>query len=538
VAPEPSECPDSFRIGRSGRLLALLLALLLAAGCSSWRVGPGSVQQRLAENQHKTIRVYRPERPIVELHDAYLTGDTLVGTRWIEGRGGAPKHVTTRVPLDSIVQVEVYQVDVGRTILVVAAVGATAILIVAAVTFSSSGGSGDLSTSSSGSISCPILASWDGAEWRVDSGTFAGAIMPALARTDVDVLGAARGERGIVRVRLEGAGGEVDHVDAVELVAIEHPEGSAIVPDPLGALHALRDPQAPTGATDGGNRDVLARIDRLDGWGWESSIAAPASESRSAALEGIELTFPRPAGATQAWLVVDGNNTPWGGWLLRQYVALHGRDTEAWMDSIALSPEAAEGLALAIARSSALQVSVSDGDRWMPQGAIPGAGPEVSKRQAIRLDLAALKGDEVRIRLEALPLGWWIDRVSLQVEDERGFAARPASLTRATSVVGGSNRLPTLAAIDRTMLTLQPGDQVALEFAVPAPRADMRQSFVARTTGWYRLLVDPTAEPDRERLATLDRDPRTLLSWSEELRAEALRKLSSPVGEPAPEPAR
>jgi len=518
-------------------VLAILLVLLLVAGCTSWRESSGSIQQTLTENQHKTVRAYRVGRPMLELHDAYLVGDTLIGTQWLEGRGWQSQHLATRVPLDFIARVEVYYVDTGKTVLLVAAIGVTALAVVAIASGiyvdNSSGGSTSTSTSSTGSFSCPTLASWEGTEWRLDSGTFAGAIMPALARTDVDALESARRERGIVRVRLGGAGGEVDHVDAVELMAVDHPEGSTIVPDPLGGLHSLRDPRPPIGARDDRDDDALARLDRLDGWGWESSLTASPAESRPAALEGMEVTFPRPAGVKHAWLVVDGNNTPWGGWLLRRYVALHGRETEAWMDSIARSPEATKGLALAIAQTSGLQVSLAAGDRWIPQGVIPGAGPEVVKRQAIRLDLEGSEGDQVRVRLEALPLAWWIDRVALQVEDEGGFKTRTAPLTRAMSVAGGANRLTTLRTIDRNMLTLQSGKEVALEFTAPAPRSGMRQSFVAKTTGWYRLIVDETAEPERGRLVALDRDPRTLAGWSEELRRDAVGKLSQPSAEPA-----
>jgi hypothetical protein len=38
------------------------------------------------------------------------------------------------------------------------------------------------------STSGPLVYSWDGRRWRLDSGTFGGAIMSASTRTDVDNL--------------------------------------------------------------------------------------------------------------------------------------------------------------------------------------------------------------------------------------------------------------------------------------------------------------------------------------------------------------
>lgn len=61
--------------------------------------------------------------------------------------------------------------------------------------------------------SCPLVYSWDGQRWRLDSGTFGGAIMPALARTEVDNLLHAVPVGDSLRLRITNELNETDHLD-------------------------------------------------------------------------------------------------------------------------------------------------------------------------------------------------------------------------------------------------------------------------------------------------------------------------------------
>jgi len=539
VAPKPGSVPRTMSVALSFTLLVVILIALADTGCTTYRKDARPIPEIVAKKPQPTMRLTLAGGERVEVDKVFVLGDTLVGTQTIPGQSTWKATQEVRIPLSQIASTEVLYTDGVATTLLIVAIGATVIIAIA-------GGSGTPSGSSTGStdpcenamMSCPTLASWDGATWRLDSGTFAGGIMPALARTDVDLLQFARAERDIVRVRLQGAGGEVDHVDAVELLAVDHAEGAEVIPDPSGILRALRDPLPARDAKDDRGADARPRVERLDGWGWESSLSPATAnvqpaEVRPPAPDWLEIVFQRPGGARYAWLVVEGNNTPWGGHLLHRYVALHGRATQAWMDSVAANSEAARSLGLAIHHASALRVSVAGDSGWISQGEIPGAGPEVVKRQCIRLDLGAVQGDEIRVRLESLPLAWWIDRVSLQVEDAAGVETQTARLTRATAR-DGTSALATLAGIDHGLVTLQPGETVDLEFAAPpAPPPGRSRSYVAKTTGWYRLEIDESVPPDTARLTAINGDPRGLSRWNESLRRDALTKLAPP-----PEPAR
>jgi hypothetical protein len=99
-----------------------------------------------------------------------------------------------------------------------------------------------------------------------------------------------------------------------------------------------------------------------------------------------------------------------------------------------------------------------------------------------------------------------------------------AALTNA-SRPDGSAVDAQLQSIDQSYLTLETGQHVDLTFAVPPVTPGLTRSFIAQTTGWYRVHGAETADPDTTLLAEL-RQPRgaarTVIRYSNRA-LEALR---------------
>src|SRR2546428_13331534 len=139
----------------------------------------------------------------------------------------------------------------------------------------------------------------------------------------------------------------------------------------------------------------------------------------AALRDGLELAFPRRGGAGTVRLVVGGNVTAWAALMMERFVAAHGRATQAWYDSLDRDTQGARRLGEAVARQAFLSVAVLVDGRWQPQGLIWDAGPEISKRQVAVLDLRAVVGDTVRVRLESLPSLLLLDRGAPGYASER-----------------------------------------------------------------------------------------------------------------------
>jgi len=501
-----------------GRVLILFVLAAWLASCTTWKAARQSPEAVLGREEPPThLRVTRADLRRAELYNPWIAHDTLFGYA-AEPLPGADLNTLPKIAIavDDVRTVELRKTDVvGTTLLVLTLAGAVALIANAE----------SYEPPKPDTTSCPFVYSFDGRDWRLDSGTFAGAILPGLARTDVDNLEFARTERGRLRLKLTNELAETDYVDAVSVLAVDHAPGLRVAPDHSGRLHGYAELIRPAGARDDRGRDALPRIIEADGWNWES-VPAVRDTSRAADLvDGLELVFPRPAGARTATLLVDGNDTPWAPYLLQTYMTLHGRQLSAWHDSMRADPERARRLGGKMAREAFLDVALWTGDDWLPQGMFWGVGPGLLKRQALALDLSQMKGDSVRVRLESIPSLWLIDQVAIDYAGGQPFEVRELFAESAIDASGRDVRAP-LRAIDDEHYVLEPGDFAELVFRVPPAPDGAARSYLVRTTGWYRIHAPETGEPEVATLAWLESQPGSIARFSVTLMNEALKTLA------------
>jgi hypothetical protein len=476
-----------------------LAAFAIPAGaCMSWKTQPVSPDRALAKHPNQ-VRITRADGSKLVLLRPTIVADSLVG----EPPGDSAKRIAQRVaiPLSDVQSVAVQQVSAGKTILLIAGVGVTALAVIAAADCCGpdfkpppSGGGGSGGGSGPPLVSCPLVYSWDGSSWRLDSGTFGGAIAPALARTDVDNLVYATAQAGRLRLRVANEQAETDYLDALSLLAVDHDPGLTVAPDGEGRIYAIGKLAPPLTARDFRGADALPRVRAPDGWNWESNPSGRDTAVAQDLRDGIELAFARPH-TRDARLVVDGNNTPWAAHLMQEFVAAHGRETRAWYDSLGTHPALARGLGTMFAAEAFLGVSVWTSGRWERQGYIWEAGPEISKRQVFPLDLSRIAGDTVRIRLESAPSLWLIDRVALAPSE-----SAPVSVTElrpeTARAAGGEDVAGLIRSLDRRHYIMEKGASAELSFRVPAVPAGRARSYLMRSSGWYRIHGPETQPAD------------------------------------------
>src|SRR4051812_42597045 len=305
--------------GFIGRIALLTLLGLVAEGCTSWNTQSVAPDRVLAQRPDQVRLTLRDGNRVVIVAPA-IVGDSLIGSP----AGANPKHIAQRlaIPVSDIQSVEVQRISGGKTALLIAGVGVTALAVIAAANCCGPDfkpAPGDGSGTGGPAVSCPLVYSWDGTGWRLDSGTFGGAIAPAFARVDVDNLVHATAENGRLRLRVANELNETDYLDAISVLAVDHAPGTTIAPDGNGRLDALGSLAVPLSVRDFQGNDALSRVRIADGWGWESSPLTRDTTLAREIRDGLELTFPRPHSRV-AQLVVDGNNTPWAAYLMQQFI--------------------------------------------------------------------------------------------------------------------------------------------------------------------------------------------------------------------------
>jgi hypothetical protein len=135
------------------------------------------------------------------------------------------------------------------------------------------------------------------------------------------------------------------------------------------------------------------------------------------------------------------------------------------------------------------------------------AGPEVAKRQVLPLDLTGIPGDQIRVRLESAPSFWDVDYVGLGAAVDASVIAHTLTTTRANSP-RQPDALDRLASADGRTLDLEYGDTIRIEVRDATPPArGMTRSYLARTTGWYRIHGRDNGDPDIAMLTALAQQP-------------------------------
>lgn len=476
----------SVRRARLRPVALILLVVLTVEACTRWTMSSQPVPAVVHNNPDMRLRVTRGNYTVQEITHAKIAGDTLKGVL-------KETNADIAIPLSDIRAVEIKETDFAKTMWLIVGLGIGAIILAAALTPDPPPPPPRQPGDSL--ISCPLVYAWDGTNWRLDSGTFGGAIMRALQRTDVDNLEFATPADGVLRLKVANELNETDYVDALHVVAVDHDAALSVAPDANGKIHAFGALSAPVRATDFGGHDALARIQAVDGWSWVSAAAGRDSARLADVRDGLVLSFIRPANAQHAHLVLDGNNTPWAAKLLGQFVTAHGTGTQAWYDSLNAHPAQAAAMGQQFAREAFLNASVQTGDTWTPAGLFWEAGPEVSKRQALDLDLSKVRGDTVRVRLETVPMFWFIDRVGIDYTADRPVTTTDLTLASARDRHDVDVR-SLIERIDDTYYALEPGDAAELHYAVPAVRPGLTRTFLLRSTGWYHVNTPVTAEPD------------------------------------------
>jgi hypothetical protein len=480
---------------RSRSVASVLLAALALEQCTHFTPESRPLPEVVAEKTDRTVRITRSGGERLEISHARIAGDSLQGVvPTVRG------DLAVSIPLGDVRSVEVEHVNVPLTVVAVAvALGVTALIIAAATPQPPAPAPTQVG-------SCPLVYSWDGHNWRLDSGTFGGAIMTALERTDLDNLDYATPADGVLRLKVANELDETEHVNALRVLAVDHDPAVAVAPDPAGRIHTLGKLVAPVRAVDFHGRDALARVAAADGWNWESVPTGRDTSRLGDIRDGLELTFIRPRAAQHAHLVLDGNNTPWAAHLLGELVRAHGAGTQAWYDSLNARPAAATALGRQIAREAFLTAAVWTGDRWAPQGLFWEAGPEVVKRQVLDLDLSGTRGDTVRVRLESVPSFWLIDQVALDFTADRPLVVHDLQLTEGRDRHGRDVR-PFIEAVDSQYYVMETGDAAELQYRVPSLPAGLARSFMLRSTGWYRVHQPETGPGDTAMLRRVASDP-------------------------------
>jgi hypothetical protein len=466
------------------RPIALALAfILLVVSCSCY--GPQKVIRL------DTAKVQHPEQE-------HIVGITTLGAEDVrfDPPGGSihdqyvhayVQHQPYQIALSEVQRLWVERRNIsaartaGLTVGVVAAVAAVfaLILIIAAAMKGS----------------CPFVYSWDGERYVFDAEPYGGAIARGLERDDYAVLPHLRAQEGEYRLLLTNEVDETQYTNLTELWVIDHAPGLRVLAEEYGTLHTVASPEPPLAARDAAGHDLLRWLAAKDRLIWEPE-ARPAATG--ALRDEIVLTFPKPAGARTAKLVVNAGTALWGSYMIKEMQRLYGREVRAWRSRMEDPGARNELLAWTVREGLfGVTVEVQEPGGWTVRGILPGGGPVLLPDRIVPLDVSRARGDQLRIRLRPA-LGYWaFNSLAVDYSDDAPFTLTRVAPSTARDHRGSDVRATLTAADSRYYAMPTTEDRAFVNFPVPPVRPSMERTVLLHSRGWYHLHLPESGPADR-----------------------------------------
>jgi hypothetical protein len=473
------------------RILAVVLVGLLALyGCSVRKVQKLPIATVSQPEKEKIVGITTIKGDDVSFDPpgASISNGTLIAT---------VKKVAYQIRLDQVqrVWVERQEKSTARTVGLVAVVAIGTVAIIAGVIAATK-------------QSCPFVYSWNGTEYVFDAEPYGGAISRGLEKDDYSELGQLREQHGLYRLKLTNEVDETQFTNLTELWVVDHPAGARVVPDIEGTLHTVAAPYAPLSAHDAAGNDLLPWLRSTDRLIWEH----PAVPDADGNLQSdIEITFPKPAGETQAKLVANAATGLWGSYMIKKMVELRGRDVGAWYRTMDESKPARDALFAWEVREQlyALKIYVQEPTGWEVRGILPGTGPFISKDRIVPLDVSRVQGNQLHIRIRP-PAGFWaLNSFAVDYTPDRSVSVQKIQPATARDLQGTDVRPDLVAIDDRYVAMPNVGDAADLTFPAPPRRPGTDRAVFLHSRGYYKLHLPGTGEPDTTTVQAIENVPGT-----------------------------
>ena len=150
------------------------------------------------------------------------------------------------IPFPAIQKVEVYDIDLGRTIAyttlgIAGTLGAIFLVILLT------------------KDSCPFIYAYNGESYEFVGEIYSGAIHPPLERHDYLPIPNLQAIENEYKIQITNEIKEIQHTNMTELLVFDHPENVEVLIDKYGNTHTISNPQPPltTKTLDGSNIDSL-----------------------------------------------------------------------------------------------------------------------------------------------------------------------------------------------------------------------------------------------------------------------------------------
>jgi len=320
----------------------------------------------------------------------------------------------------------------------------------------------------------PFVYSFDGTEFVFDSEPYAGAIL--IERTGYSELNSLAAADRQYKLKMANELNEIQYTDELKLLVVEHPVGTDIMPDVTGHIHTIASPITPTSASEPPGTDILGLVSEKDNRFWEGGLSDKSFSTGYGERKELILEFPKPQNAKRAKLVMNVSNTLWSSSASAMFLQSFGNSYPVMS---AVRSWARKGFIR-------FEVQAWENGKWTTKGWIRGASPHLPKDQVLVLDVSAIAGQSLKLRLIPSAGFWRINSAIAYYGEDVPIRVIELEAAAAVSHEGQDIR-EVIRADDDNFYVTEKGDHAIITFNEPPPVPNTTRSFVLKATGCYKI---------------------------------------------------
>jgi hypothetical protein len=239
---------------------------------------------------------------------------------------------------------------------------------------------------------------------------------------------------------------------------------------------------------DFAGRDFTRAVAAVDNDMWSSNPVGKDPENPADWRSGLILSFPKPATAREAKLIVRIGNTYWADTVFGRLFGLMGPMMQPWLRQTGQDPDLrAKAYRFVADQGVGLKAAVKTPDGWRDAGFFHPTGPYGIQDDILVLPLDGTSGDNLTVRLQGGTFFWMIDYAAVDYTPDTTVETHELSPYEAMSHSGRDVRASLLRADGDYFVMPEPGNFAIVKYAAPAAKPGLERSFFVRSTGFYTL---------------------------------------------------
>ncbi len=387
-----------------------------------------------------------------------------------------------QLPLERIGRMEVYDLDLGRTIIASTllftgvSVILSAILIVIVMLTKES---------------CPFVYAYNGSEFEFTGEIYSGAIFPNLERDDFMPLPNLQPRERQYQLKMDNLAEEIQFTNLTELQVVDHPKGTRLLVDRQGTFHTITDPVMPLAALAGSGEDALPLVSKQD----ELSYRGDETQDPKHSMDALHLKFAAPKNKANARLILKARNSIWLDYTLGQFLDMFGNRYDRWYARQS-KPDKSLDKDWALQQGIPLSVFVKQDGGWKYLDHFPVVGPTADREMVLPLDLSSIKDSVIELKLQCGTRFWEIDYVALDTSVAQPVFSQKVPLQKAETAEGKDVTRLLTKTDKRYFVQPKVGDSAILSFAVPQATQGYERSVFLHSRGHYKVIRKAKGEPD------------------------------------------